>query len=263
MSNRMFKSISKRKLLVLSVLLPLTLAALAATSVPNKHAAQSAPLVPASQNPLQATPAQSAQPSGKTGMGGSTLHVKVDGLVIRAEPSANSPALLELGYNSIVRLGTADPQPPGEARWRNVVAGEINGWVTATGVEPSQLQPAVKTFAKSAVARKDQTGKMLTLGSNTRGVSANADGMRTVTASASAKDASSQGGLFKRYRVALKDLALYVSPDTNALVVQKLDEGQMVEALPQALRGNWIAVQVDSKRGWVASQWLQPVSSPN
>ena len=226
------------------------------------RSAQSVALVPASQNPLQAT-AFSAPSASKSGHGGSTLHVKLDGLVIRAEPNANSPALLELGYNSIVRLGDADPQPPGESLWRNVVAGDINGWVTASGVEPSRLQPKLRTFSHSAVARKDQTGKMLMLGSHGKGTPESSDASKTVTADASANHASSQIAMPKRYRVALQDLALHVSPDTNALIVQKLGEGQLVEALPQAPHGNWIAVQVDANRGWVASQWLQAVSPQN
>jgi hypothetical protein len=36
----------------------------------------------------------------------------------------------------------------------------------------------------------------------------------------------------------------------------------VVEALPQAPRGLWTAVQAGEERGWVASQWLLPVEQP-
>ena len=71
------------------------------------------------------------------------------------------------------------------------------------------------------------------------------------------KDGSTAGP-HRRYRVVLQDLSLNVSPDTNALVLQHLNRGQVVQALPQAPRGNWMAVQADQRRGWVAAQWLAP-----
>jgi hypothetical protein len=41
--------------------------------------------------------------------------------------------------------------------------------------------------------------------------------------------------------------------------------GQLVDALPTAARGGWMAVQVNDgerqQRGWMAMQWLDPVSA--
>ena len=219
--------------------------------------AGSAILIPATQNPLQA-PAAATQP---VTLGGSTLRVRREGLVIHAEPDAKSTALLELGYGSVVLLGNADPQPAGTGKWRNVVVGEIDGWVMLDAVEPSHLQPQVKSRVSSAVATKERQGKMLTLGiANDVGQSVSPNSIQPFTAVKPAPSLSNDNQAAKRYRVNAI-LALRVSPDINALIVTMLAEGQMLEALPQPLRGNWMAVQVDGKRGWVAAQEVKPVLS--
>ena len=197
--------------------------------------------------PASAPASLSVSALGEPGPGGSSLRVTREALVIRAEPNSASPALLELGYHSIVQLGSADAQPPGAPRWRNVVAGAINGWVAAAGVEPFRAQAG--PGSRSAVARRDQTGRMLSLGSAGAGAGA--------PAADPIKDGSTAGP-HRRYRVVLQDLSLNVSPDTNALVLQHLNRGQVVQALPQAPRGNWMAVQANQRRGWVAAQWLAP-----
>jgi pilus assembly protein CpaC len=220
--------------------------------------AQAAPIVAVSHGALQQAGPGSRFISAnenpltvKTGAaGGSTLRVKKDGLVIRAEPDTKSEALLQLGYGSVVQMGATDPQPRGVGYWRNVVVGEINGWVLAEWVEPSHFQPSIRPFAKSPVARADQ------------GVSEATNGIThaaTRQVTPAAHGASSEGPP-KRYRVAVDRLALRVTPDVNAPIIQTLPEGQLVEALPQPPRHYWTAVQAGGIRGWVAGQWLKPVT---
>ena len=206
-----------------------------------------APLHPSdlpSTAPAAAVPAPS-RPSGT----GSALRVKLDGLVIRAVPDTRSNALFELGHNSVVWNGPIEDRVINGVRWRHVVTGDVKGWVTADGVEAAdgRIVPA----AAGPVARKDQLGKPLTLGQGKPGV---------VGLPAQGVTAEPAAGTAGRYSVNLDGLALYVGPDTNALVVQKLALGTVLTALPQPARGNWIAVQAGEQVGWVASQWLRPIS---
>ena len=207
--------------------------------------ADNVPLTPASQNPLQ-TSAQATNSGG-------ALQVKLDGLLLRAEPTLKGRVLLQLGYGAIVQAGTQEAQPPGQAYWRNVRVGEINGWVARRWVKPVGTEPD-RARSGSAIAQPDQQGQMIGLvARNSPDASGKSPVVESITATSPDHDA---GG--KRYRVNLNRLALRVTPDINAAVIQKLASGTVVEARPRALRGHWIAVQVDGKRGWVASQWLVP-----
>jgi len=205
-------------------------------------------------HPAGGTVAPSAPPAASSTAAeapADALRVTKDGLVIRAAADARSQALFELGYNSVVRPGPASDQVVGGVRWRNVRAGDIDGWVLAEHVEALGPRP-LSVDGRSTLARRDQTGKPLTLGAGPTGVAPGSASLVTATAAAPAAGAA--------YRVVLDQLALYVSPDTNALVVRKLAQGSTVQALPQPARGNWIAVQAGDARGWVASQWLRPVT---
>lgn len=205
----------------------------------------STPVTPSSQNPLQPI-SKSAKAAGET------LQVKLDGLVVRARPTVKSEALLQLGYGSIVQRGKKSASPANAGSWRNVVVGEIDGWVISRGVESSPNAPIIKPYG-GPIARVDQQGKTLGLGSNNPEAALKSAGTKTVTANG-VEEAKSP----KRYRVSLERLALRVTPDVNAPIVQHLAPNTLVEALPQAPRGHWVAVQVDDKRGWAASQWLVP-----
>ena len=61
-----------------------------------------------------------------------------------------------------------------------------------------------------------------------------------------------------RFRVLLGGLAMRVAPEVNASLITKLDYGRVVDGLPEQSQGYWTAVEVDGKRGWVATQWLLP-----
>ncbi|MGQ0709919.1 MAG: pilus assembly protein N-terminal domain-containing protein [Rhodoferax sp.] len=208
-----------------------------------------APLVAASANPLA-----HASPSPR----GSTLRVNKDGLVIRAQPGVKNEALLQLGYGSVVQLGGQDLQMAGGMYWRNVIVGRYNGWVIAEGVEPSHQLPHIKPYKKSAISSADQGGNPLALGANAKGKGVSPGAMRTATAAAG--DAAGVAPL-PRFRVTLERLAMRVTPDVNAPVVQNLAEGQVVDALPQTPHNNWTAVQFEGKSGWVATQWLHPLTA--
>lgn len=205
----------------------------------------SVPLTPASQNPLQT----STQPANSSG----ALQVKLDGLLLRAAPTLKGRVLMQLGYGAIVLPGTQTARPPGQTYWRNVVVGEINGWVASRWVKPIGSEPD-RARSGSAIAQPDQEGPIIGLGTdNSAEAGGKASAVEAITASG--LDHSAGG---KRYRVNLNRLALRVTPDINAAVIQKLASGTVVEALPRSPRGHWIAVQADGQRGWVAAQWLVP-----
>ena len=177
-----------------------------------------------------------------------------EGLVLHAEPSEASRALLELGYYSVVEMGRADAPAALRQKWRNVTVGEINGWVRADSVSPARLQLPTRSSGASPVARKAVSGKLLTLGSKPADANANAN----ANANASAPAAPA-----RRYRVVLEGLALHVSPDINSLVVAKLSGNQIVQGGPGAPRGSWVPVEAGAARGWVAGQWLQNLLPQN
>ncbi len=212
-------------------------------------------LTPATENPIRTERQLNA--------GGSALRVSLDGLVIRAEPSVKGQALLQLGRGSVVLLGSENPQPLGIGYWRNVVVGEINGWVLAEGVAPTHLMPIIKTYGANTLLKPDQANGASSIGPNTTGRNITAPTFRSVTATPGVAQPATEGDATKMYRVTLKRLALRVTPDVNAAVVKSLDEGQFVEAISTSPQGNWMAVQIDGKRGWVASQWLDPVTLKN
>ena len=208
--------------------------------------ANGVPLTPASQNPLQASspPATLAD----------ALQVKLDGLLLRAAPTLKGRVLLQLGYGAIVLAGTQTAQPPGQDYWRNVVVGEINGWVASRWVKPVVGNALDRARSGSVIAQPDQQGPIIGLGTDSRtDAKSKSSAVESITATSLDRDA---GG--KRYRVNLNRLALRVTPDINAAVIQKLASGSVVEALPRSPRGHWMAVQADGKRGWVAAQWLVP-----
>ena len=218
----------------------------AVTQAASIRSTTSVPLVSANGNPFQAALPQ----------GGSALRVNVNGLVLREEPDVGSRALMQLGRGAVVLPGS--PQTAGTGRYRNVLVGELSGWVLANGVAPS-LQPTVPAQDNSVLARPDQANSGQVLGPDTMGSTVNAGSVRAVSANNFKGEV--QGP--KSYRVVLKKLALRVTPDINALAMQTLNEGAIVEALPLAPSGYWIAVQADGKKGWIASQWLLPAAAAN
>ena len=74
-----------------------------------------------------------------------------------------------------------------------------------------------------------------------------------VTAMATATAADGQD-----YRVRATRLTLRLTPDINAPVVAFLPEDTRLQALPQPPKGNWLAVQAGTQRGWVDAAWIEP-----
>jgi len=72
------------------------------------------------------------------------------------------------------------------------------------------------------------------------------------------------GAKAQQYRVRLDKLPLRAAPNVNAGVVIDLAEGDVVEGSSAALRETWMPVRYRSGasrlRGWVATQWLEPVA---
>jgi pilus assembly protein CpaC len=230
-------------------------------AMPAAQAAASAAMMPSAADAASAertaTPSVAA-PAGvadRAAPGGSSLQIAKDGLVVHAEPHAQSPALMQLGYGSVVQMTAAAPQPPGSAAWRQVVVGNIRGWVESRWVAPSRLEPSLRPYDKGAAVRVDKQGALVGVGNPQVRVAPTAS--QAVTANA-APAGLEPVPVSKRYRVLLDGLALRVAADVNAPVVQQLPAGTVVQGLPQAPKDYWSPVQVDGKRGWVAAQWLVP-----
>ena len=62
----------------------------------------------------------------------------------------------------------------------------------------------------------------------------------------------------RHFRVRATRLTLRLTPDINAPVVAFLPENTRLQALPQPPKGNWLAVQAGTQRGWVDAAWIEP-----
>ena len=175
-------------------------------------------------------------------LAGAPLVVIDDDVVLRAAPSVTARPLVPLPRGAMVRLTAAEPQSTGAASWRQVRAGEIEGWIVADAAQPRGRQ--TPSTAGSPVI-DPAVDPVMQPAANSASITANRVATPPVTP-------------LERVRVAARSLALRVAPDVNAAIVVRLNEGDVVEALPQAPRGYWMAVQHDGKRGWLPSQWLAP-----
>lgn len=180
--------------------------------------------------------------------GGSRLTVTADAAAMRAAPSEASALLLQLHRGATVRLGEADPQPPGTGAWRNVVVGALAGWVPSSAVRP--LGASIAAAHASNETGQSSASDLPVLAPLAPAV----PGALTLPPSAGP-------ALPRSYRVGLQGLALRLTPDINSAIVMRLREGSTVLALPEPPRGAWTAVQTgpgaDERRGWVATEWLQ------
>jgi pilus assembly protein CpaC len=210
---------------------------------------QAAPKQDASTLKVTQDPFASTDRGYSTNKGGSNLRVNLDGLVLRAEPKVQSEALMQLGRGSVVRMTGADPRDSGGRSWREVTVGELTGWVEAKWVEPSKLNAQLNPFSKTGVAQADRGG--MPIGVGNPNIRTEAGKRAPATA-----DLASQDSVGARYRVNLDKLALRVTPDVNAPVVEHLKQGDLVERLPQEGRAYWVPIQANGKRGWAPSQWL-------
>ncbi|SMP67755.1 pilus assembly protein N-terminal domain-containing protein [Noviherbaspirillum suwonense] len=195
--------------------------------------------------PAPATPAASMPADGPVSAGGSLLMVTSPQAVLRASPVADSPVLLSLGRGAAVRMGTQPATDGDRSRWRQVMVGEVRGWIAADAVEPvSRVGAGVLRAPPEPAA--EHAGPLL-------------GPVSTPLPQAAAAESRLAP---RRLRVIAERLALRVTPDINAPMLRQLRAGAVVEALPQAPRGLWTAVQAGEERGWVASQWLLPVEQP-
>lgn len=177
---------------------------------------------------------------------GAALRVKLDGLVVRAEPSTSGRILTQLGWGSVVSMGDAAPQPPGAAYWVPVHVGDIQGWVARQWVEPTRLELRVRPYGGEPAAQP----------SAAKAASAIATPADTVLAD----PLTLQGIAHKGSAVVLaRRIPLLLTADVNAPVRGWLTEGQIVLALDIPSKGEWSAVEAGGMRGWVSTPWLQPV----
>ncbi|WP_265285286.1 pilus assembly protein N-terminal domain-containing protein [Verminephrobacter aporrectodeae] len=202
-----------------------SIAAAMPAPAPIQHPDQLA-VLPEGKNPLEPLPLVS------------NWRVVHDGLVLHARPDADSEVLLQLGQGSFVRA--APHQPPTATAapgWRAVAVGALQGWVRDASLQPVAHLLSIAAPPDGAHARQARQGQDIAARETAGG------------------DAHPTPG---SYRVTLDALALRVTPDVNAPVLQRLALGSQVEVLPQAPQAQFSAVQVDGRRGWVETQWLFP-----
>ncbi|HJV73496.1 MAG TPA: pilus assembly protein N-terminal domain-containing protein [Noviherbaspirillum sp.] len=233
-----------------------------ATAAPIALAPEGKPIA-ATYQPAAASTSNPMTPSARTENSGVTLRILKEGLILRSEPNRKSTALLHLARGAVVQLGAAENHMGNGEQWRNVVVGALNGWVPADSVELSRHVPATKASSSSPLARHDRDGRDLGLGRDGQGGSVSAAAPWQISAAGSQGSTTPSDAERQHFRVDLDQLALRVTPDINAQIIQHLTAGQIVVALPQNPSGSWRAVQVEGAQGWVASQWLAPVHEDN
>ncbi|WP_423046317.1 hypothetical protein [Undibacterium sp. Dicai25W] len=187
----------------------------------------------------------------------STLKVIFDNLVMRDTPDHHGYALLELPYNTVVKQGAEEPQFTDNISWTNVVSDSIKGWVLAEGVVTYTPQTRFNTIAAFKIDEKADEAKQKFKPPEKPLNTLKKSGSISSQATTEAPDAMSSCSL---YRVMLNYLAMRSAPEINAQLLKKLQLGQLVAALPQTVRGSWIAVHVDGHMGWVNHQWIKAIS---
>lgn len=65
----------------------------------------------------------------------------------------------------------------------------------------------------------------------------------------------------KSYRVTGRRLALRVSPDVNAHILDRMPLGAEVQSLSERRQGDWLAVEYRQQWGWAAIEYLAPADS--
>jgi hypothetical protein len=73
-----------------------------------------------------------------------------------------------------------------------------------------------------------------------------------------AQTTTSSNSIAKYFRVRASRLTLRLTPDINAPAIAFLPRNTRLQMLPQPPKGNWLAVQVGSQRGWVDAAWIEP-----
>jgi pilus assembly protein CpaC len=163
-----------------------------------------------------------------------------DGLALHAEPRAHSDTLLQLGRGSFVRAApgpSAAHNPP--SGWRAVAVAALSGWVRDESLQPVAHVPGLEPAPDGPHARQARQGRAL------------------APHEAGAATGHPAPGI---YRVGLEGLALRVSPDINATVLQSLPVGSLLQVLPQAPQAQFSAVRIDDRLGWTETQWLSPLT---
>lgn len=182
---------------------------------------------------------------------GSTLRVQRDATPLHTGPEDSSEVLLHLGVGSVVTLGEAVPVNSAVGTWIPATVGEVSGWLLQSSVEPAKLQP-------------DLPGLVMPPGGTTPPTFRSLGQPLTVARFPASRALTLAGPDTSPHSLAVLNsrLALRVTPDINAPVLQTLQKGQVVRSLQLAPQGAWTAVEASGQRGWVATQWLQPIAPP-
>ena len=184
------------------------------------------------------------------------LRVTVDGLILRDIPDTHGQEIFKLVRYTLLRVGTEESQFSGDLLWRNVISGSIKGWVLASGIELFDYPLNAHAALNTTTPLEHQGGTSAPVSQEFVDINSSIFSQRISTSAGNAHQLA-------LHRVMLNDLALRANPDINARLLKKLPEGQIVECLPQTVRGSWAAIQVDGHQGWAAHHWLQPVTPNN
>lgn len=172
---------------------------------------------------------------------GSTVRSKVNGLIIRSQPSVKGEPLLQVERGAVMTLREDTDKTFFAGGWLPVQTGQVSGWVVKSLVEASRLnltaQPLQTAAPQAAPERL------------TREIPSDTSTSLTLS------DAAVRG----KFVVLAKRLPLLLTPDVNAPATVFVTEGQLVNRLAIEPRGAWTAVDMEGKRGWLATPWLQPV----
>jgi pilus assembly protein CpaC len=172
---------------------------------------------------------------------GSSVRSKVNGLVVRSQASVTSEPLLQLERGAVMTLRIDPDSAHAEANWLPVQIGQVEGWVASHLVEPSRLRLDVE---------RRSTGTR-----TTTPVQLSREMPATDTTPLTLNGIAVRG----QFVVLAKRLPLLLTPDVNAPAAAFVSEGEVVHRLATAARGAWTAVEVNGRRGWLSTPWLQPV----
>jgi pilus assembly protein CpaC len=152
------------------------------------------------------------------------------------------------------------PQPPRDAELGASGASGASGAAGTDDAQPSRLSPSLRSGAGSG-SGGGSGGGLGNRSGRESGAASRTVGMalaQPVAAAAMLTLASAAAG--SPYTVVPDSLAMRVTPDVNAPAMATLARGDLVLSLALPARGGWTAVQAAGRRGWVSSQWLQPVA---
>lgn len=153
-----------------------------------------------------------------------------------------------LSRGQVVRLATSGIHSNGSVYWRQVVVGNLFGWIPSKDVEP--VGHELGTVRSEGVEAPQP-----------RAMDAHVSGAKTLVVQRG-EAAIAGSASVRKFRVTLSRLALRVAPDVNAMLITQISQDAVVESrgpINEQRVGIWQSVIADGKEGWVDVRWLEPV----